>query len=606
MDASALSESQALFQLGLIFVLALAAQLLAPRLGLPSILLLLAFGFLAGVTGALDADDLLGDLISPIVSLATGIILFEGGLKLTFRGLASEYRRVVTLAITVGVAITLGLTAVAAWLLLDLSWPVAALIGAILVVSGPTVVGPLLEFIRPSKAVDTVLKWEGTLIDPIGAVLGVVTFQAVLNGSLGSGGESADFLLAIVIGIAFGVAGTLVLIALVRILRLGQAQALSAAILVVLLVVSLADILSDDSGLLATLIMGMAIANVYQDPTRGTRTRGATVEFAKSIKRFNRGVGGVSTLMIGMLFIILSSRVSIDDIRDLGPVVIAFVAVLILLVRPVSVLVWTLGSSLSSRERGFVAWMAPRGIIAAATSSSFALSLEAADVAGAEKIFPITFVVIVGAALVYGLTGKPMAKALGVAQSGPAGVLFNGAGKLVLRTARVLSDTGVSVLVAPLGRALDSDEARSIELYREDVFADLAGSEPSPLDDVGSVFIATDSDELNSVLATDLLALGTRAAIYQLAPDDPDASGGGSFFERAPVPFGPTATHAELTRRVEAGETVSATTVGDDGAPVPGTPLFVLTPGERLQVVTERDPARPAPGQVVISLGPEG
>jgi NhaP-type Na+/H+ or K+/H+ antiporter len=511
----------------------------------------------------------------------------------------------------VGVIVTGVLTAVAAWLLLDVSWAIAFLLGAILVVSGPTVVGPLLQFIRPSKAVNTVLRWEGTLIDPIGAVLGVVTFQAVLNGSLGSGGEVGDFLLAIAIGIGFGLAGTLVLVLLVRLLKLDVGQSLSAAIVVVLAVVALADILSDDSGLLATLIMGVIVANVYFDPARRERTRGATVEFSKSIKRFHQRIGGISTLLIGMLFIILSSRVSVDDIRDLGLVVVGFVAVLVLLVRPIAVALWTFGSSLSARERGFVAWMAPRGIIAAATSSSFALSLEMAGVDGAEKVFPITFVVIVGTALVYGLTGKPMATVLGVAQRGPAGVLLNGASTLVLRLAKALASTGVQVLVAPLGREVDPEEARGISLYTEDMLTELGSSKPSELDGVGSVLMMSDSDELNSVLATDLAAFGGGGRVYQLAPEDPDDSGRGSFFERAPLLFDRGATYAELSRRIEAGQTISTTAIesgapaaGPNGPAVPGTPLFVLTPGKRLDVVTADAPARPRAGQVVISLAP--
>ena len=202
----ALSESRTLFEAALILVLAAAAPLIAQVLRLPSILLLLALGFGAGAIGALDPNALLGEnLISTVVSIAVGIILFEAGLGLNFSKLAGSVARVYRRLVSLGILVTWAVGTVAAYLLFDLSFEVALVLGSVLVVSGPTVVGPLLSFIRPSKAVNAALMWEGTFADPIGATLGVVVFNAVIAGHAKAGEEVFQFLLAIGIGAGFGI-----------------------------------------------------------------------------------------------------------------------------------------------------------------------------------------------------------------------------------------------------------------------------------------------------------------------------------------------------------------------------------------------------------------
>ena len=185
---AALSQSRTLFELGLVVVLAAAAPLIGQVVRLPSIVVLLALGFGAGAIGALDPNALLGQqLISALVSVAVGIILFEAGLGLKLSKLTSAV--VPRLLVTLGILVTWAIGTVTAYLLFDLSFEVALVLGAVLVVSGPTVVGPLLDFIRPSKQVNSVLKWEGTLADPIGATLAIVVFHAVVAGHADPGDE---------------------------------------------------------------------------------------------------------------------------------------------------------------------------------------------------------------------------------------------------------------------------------------------------------------------------------------------------------------------------------------------------------------------------------
>ena len=223
---AALTQSETLFELGLVVVLAAAAPLIGQVLRLPSILVLLALGFGAGAVGALDPNDLLGQqLISAVVSVAVGIILFEAGLGLKLSTLTGAIAQVPRRLVTLGILVTWAIGTVAAYLLFDLSFEVALVLGAVLVVSGPTVVGPLLEFIRPSKKVNVVLKWEGTLADPIGATLGVVVFNAVVAGHATAGQEVFQFLLNVGVGVGFGVAGAVLILAWAAWFKPNESQA---------------------------------------------------------------------------------------------------------------------------------------------------------------------------------------------------------------------------------------------------------------------------------------------------------------------------------------------------------------------------------------------
>jgi len=241
---AALTQSQTLAELGLIVVLAAAAPLIGQVLRLPSILVLLALGFGAGAIGALNPNELLGQqLISAVVSVAVGIILFDAGLGLKISKLTGTVARVYRRLVSVGILTTWAVGTLAAYLLFNLSFEVALILGAVLVVSGPTVVGPLLDFIRPSKEVNYVLKWEGTLADPIGATLGVVVFNAVVAGHAKAGQEIFQFLLAVGIGGGFGILGAVLVLAWAAWFKPNQSQAVTGTLMfvVVMVVAAAAD-----------------------------------------------------------------------------------------------------------------------------------------------------------------------------------------------------------------------------------------------------------------------------------------------------------------------------------------------------------------------------
>ncbi|MGA7433996.1 MAG: cation:proton antiporter [Solirubrobacterales bacterium] len=599
---AALGEARSLFELGLIIVLATIAPLIAQVLRVPSILLLLALGFGAGAFGALDPNALLGkEVVSAVVSISVGIILFESGLDLKVSELKGAVSRVYRRLVTIGILVTWAIGTVASYFLFGLSWEVALVLGAVLVVSGPTVVGPLLEFIRPSKTVGKVLKWEGTLADPIGATLGVIVFQAVVAGQAKAGVEILEFLLNIGVGVGLGVVGAAIAIVWGRWFRPSQGQAFTGILMIVVAAVVAADLLRDDSGLLTGLTIGAILVNRAPG---GVESDGMRLESAKLTRAWREQIAVTATFLIGILFIILSARVSPADIADLGWIAAVFVAVLVVIGRPLAVALSTLGSSLKTNERAFIAWMAPRGIVAAATSSTFALGLESAGVGGgAEKLIPITFVVIVATALLYGLTGAPVAKALGVSRTGPGGVLIAGQSRVALAIASALKNHGIAVVVwASNEKYTKLAEDEGLTVFAGDPTAGTAADPPPELENIENALIVTGDDGFNAIIAADLGEFFGRNRVYQLATTEHESSG---FYVRARILFDESATHEELARRLERGPGIGKVQAGPIGQnDVGGQPInmFVLSDGEGLRILTAGDQPELKPGEEMIGL----
>jgi NhaP-type Na+/H+ or K+/H+ antiporter len=607
-SVAALSQSRTLFELGLVVVLAAAAPLIAQVLRLPSILVLLAFGFGAGAIGALDPNALLGEnLISGTVSIAVGIILFDAGLELNFGKLTGSVARVYRRLVSLGILVTWAVATIAAYLLFDLSWEVALVLGAVLVVSGPTVVGPLLNFIRPSKTVNSILKWEGTFADPIGATLGVVVFNAVIAGHTKAGQEIAQFLLNVGVGAGFGLVGGVLMLACARWFKPNQSQAVPGALMFVVAMVVAADLLRDDTGLITGLVMGAILVN---RPPSGIEPKGLAIQTAKLRRDWRARIATLTTFLIGILFIILSARVSPHQIAEIGWVSLAFIGVLVLVGRPLAVALATLGSTLPIRERAFIAWMAPRGIVAAATSSTFALGLSQAGVGGgAQNLIPITFIVIVATALIYGLSGGPVARALGVASTGPGGVLLVGATPVGRAVGRALQDRGLTVMVwTGSDENAQSAEADGLTVYRGDPTEDASGETPSDLDQLDYALAIGDDEALNAMVASDLSEYFGRDHVFQLPAKDERTA---DFYTRAQVLFDDSATHEELLARIDAGAefAVIKAPAGADGETETrarpceeGMPMFVHTPGLDLRVLTAGDEPHLQAEQELISL----
>ena len=384
-------------------LLAVACQIGAVRLRVPAIVLLLPVGFVGGhFVPSLDGAETLGAAFSPMVSLAVAVILFDAGLDLELRQLEGHSQRVVRRLLGLGIPLTWAGATVLALSLLDVSGAAALMLGAIVIVSGPTVVAPLLDTARPGRRVTKILGWEGATIDPFGAIIGALVFQALVNDvHVGAGQAVSAFLRSIGVGLVGGAIGTIVLWLVLSRLRLVGELATEAILAVVIGTAALCDAFRDDTGLIAAIVIGAAFANVPGLELPADR-------------RFFRTVVG---LVIGVLFISISATVTVESVRSVVWPTLALVAGLVLLVRPLVAVLATVGTSLSWRERAFVGWMHPRGIVAASTAAGFGAPLAASGIEGADDLVPVTFVVIMATVTIYGLTAGSVSRRLGLAES---------------------------------------------------------------------------------------------------------------------------------------------------------------------------------------------
>jgi NhaP-type Na+/H+ or K+/H+ antiporter len=417
-----------------VLVAGFACQLLAWRLRLPAILFLLLLGVAVGpVLGWLDTDALLGDLLIPTVSIAVAIILFEGSLTLKLSELGG-HGGVVTRLVTIGVLITWLVSSLAAYIILDWDAKLAALFGAIVTVSGPTVVMPLLRSVRPTPAVSQVLRWEAILIDPLGAVLALLTFNFIIASQTAEGIVTglSIFVIITVTGTVLGAIAGYAFGAALRRRWIPDFLREYAALATVLAVFAVAETVHSESGLLAVTVMGIWLAN----------TKSVDLEDVLSFKE------SVTLLLVAALFILLAARLDLEKFAALGAGAAIVVAFLQLIGGPLRAFVSSIGSSLTIRERLFLGWVFPRGIVAAAISALFALRLEENGTVAADQLVPMVFAVIAGTVIVQSLTTRGVAKLLGVAAEKPTGVLVLGANPLGATYASALEAADVKVLVA--------------------------------------------------------------------------------------------------------------------------------------------------------------
>lgn len=398
-----LSAGDMMLAAALVFGLALACQVIAPLLRIPALVLLLPAGFILGLAAPqLRVDQILGPAFPVMVDLMVAVILFQGGLHLSDIRLDTTDRNVVRRLVWIGGSVTFLAGAVLAHVVLGFSWSLAFLLGAILIVSGPTVVTPILDLARPQKRIRGILLWEGTTLDPLGAIVAVVVFQVVRVSSADGPLDAMVTLLG-----SFAVAGVVAAGGVVLIVvgsRLARGNALlGTQVLVgsVLVAAGFANYLATDSGLLTALLMGVATPRL----ARRLKT---------SVAPFEPFFDTIASIGIGVLFISIAAIVPSPVVVGLALPAIAMAVVLILVVRPIAAFLCTIRGDLSGRERAFIGWMDPRGIVAAATASSVGASLVAAQVAGAEELLPAAFVIIAVTVLVYGLTAAPVASALGL------------------------------------------------------------------------------------------------------------------------------------------------------------------------------------------------
>lgn len=590
-------EENVLLGLACILVLGITASWLAWRLKLPSILMLLIFGFIAGpAIGFLDPDGLFGDLLLPIVSLSVAVILFEGGLSLRF----TEIRKtsgVVLRLITVGVLVTWLIGAVASYYILGLDFELAVLLGAILVVTGPTVILPLLRHLRPTGQVGAVLKWEGIVIDPVGAILAVLVFQAIVAG----GGQEAASAIAVslvktlVFGGGIGVLGAIILVQMLKRFWIPDFLHSVVSLAVVIAAFTASNYIQTESGLLSVTIMGIAIANQKSVNVRHI------IEFKENLR----------VLIISALFILLTARLEMSELAKISAGSIALLAVLILAARPLAVALSSLGSKLKLNERLFISWLAPRGIVAAAVASVFAIRLAEAGYEQAELLVPLTFVVIAGTVAIYGLSAPPIAKWLKVAEPDPQGVLMIGGHSWARTIAAALHQEGFKVLIVDSSWVnISAARMAGIPAFYGSILSQYALDEIE-LGGLGRLIALTSDNQYNSLATLQLANDFGRSAVYQLpARGDEEEKKAVSEHLRGRPLFDPDATYNSLARSFSAGATVKTTDLTEEFdydafSEYYGKlalPLFLIDQSGKMTIFTADNPPRPKPGQKLISI----
>ncbi|MDQ7024978.1 MAG: sodium:proton antiporter [Anaerolineae bacterium] len=589
-------ENDLLIGITLVVGLGMLGQWVAWRVRLPSIIFLLLIGLLVGPFAALvlespilDVENFLGDLLFPIVSASIAVILFEGGLSLRFSDIRGS-SMVVGNLVTIGALLTWLLSAVAAYFLFDVSISMALLIGATLVVTGPTVVIPLLKQIRPKGRVASILRWEGIVIDPIGAVLAVLVFEEILSSSTFF---ASIWILAktAIIGLVIGWLVAQLMVELYRRLWVPNALQNPVTLGIVIASFTLSNVLQAESGLLTVTVMGIAMANQKRFDIRHI------VEFKETLQ----------VMLLSSLFILLSARMQPSDFQQIGWSTLVFVLLLLFVFRPLAIYISTVGSKLTWQERVFLAWMAPRGIVAASVASIFAIELIDHGNTEATILVPVTFAVIIGTVMTYSLTAGLLAQWLRVSEKNPQGLLIIGATPWVRAIAKEVKNAGFRVLLADSNpRYVDRAHEEQLEIYHGNILSEMAEDEIN-FGGLGRLLAMTSNTEVNALAGEHYRSTFELDSIYELQrfarserDDMSQHLGGRPLFPRP-------ATYEVLNQRFQSGARILTVTIDDVGAAMKNIPdvllpFFVIPDEERLVIWTVDNPPKLQSGHRVIAL----
>ena len=488
-----------MLELAGIIILGIVAQWVAWKFKIPAILPLLLIGLLVGPIAAEFLSDDGGKWIEPIwngekglfpgdglyyfVSLAISIILFEGGLNLK-RSEIKNVGPVITKLITLGSAITFFGAGVVAHYIFELGWEISFLFSGLIIVTGPTVITPILRNIPLKKDISTVLKWEGILIDPIGALVAVLVFEFISVGGGGAFTKTAliEFSKILLFGTTFGFTFAHALAFSINKKLIPHYLLNVVALSAVLLVFVLSDIFAHESGLLAVVVMGMVLGN-------------SNLANLKELLYFKESL---SVLLISILFILLSANINIEDLFLLytWKTWVLFVVV-VFVVRPIAVFASTFHSNLKLNEKLFISWVGPRGIVAAGIASLFGSKLIKQGVEGAEYITPLVFMVVLGTVLLNATTARFFAKIVGVFLKKSDAILLVGASKAVRLIALFLKEKGKRVILIDSNKNYIKEASDDgLEAFKVDVYDDELANNIE-LNDVGYLIALTGSDAVN-------------------------------------------------------------------------------------------------------------
>ena len=565
-------------------------QWLAWRIKIPAILLLLLTGFAAGpLLGWFRPEHTFGDLFRPLVSLAVGVILFEGGLTLRLRDLDGA-GSIVTRLCTIGAATSWLLTTLAAHWIVGVRFEIALLVGAILVLTGPTVVIPLVRHVRPRKPLGPILRWEGILIDPIGAMLALLVLEA-LTGHDSAADIAVGIGKTLLYGGALGAAAGWLLAQALERFAIPDRLHVPVTFGTVGLSFAIANTLQPEAGLLAVTVMGIVLANRSQ----------------LDVEHVLEWHEPLVTMLLALLFVTIAARLELATLTSLGAMAVVFTAALILVVRPIAVTLSTLGTALAWRDRAFLMAMAPRGIVVAAVSSEFSLHLEQYGVQGDQEVIALVFPAIVLTVIAYGFGARPVARWLGAAQADPQGAVIVGADQLGRELGHALQEQGFDVLLVDTNAAHTAAARTSgLPTFQGSVLSHRFAEEAT-LDGIGNLLALTPSDEVNLLAVEQFVPTFGRSNLYRSAPTSPKK-------RQEPHPgrtlFANDLDVTTLRNQLERGARIRATKLTEKFSPEDylkrygdrARPLFVIDPERKLQIITAQNPPSLKIGQTVLAL----
>lgn len=579
----------------LIIFLGVLSQWVAWRLQLPAIVLMSIAGLLVGpIFGVIEPVESFGELFNPFISLAVAIILFEGSLNLNFKEIRTFSKPILRI-VTLGAFIAWIAGSFAAHYIAGLSLGVAFVIGGLFIVTGPTVILPMLRQAKLKSRPAAILKWEGIIVDPFGALLALFAFQFVM---FAIGAESASafglFFLASLFAVALG-AGAGVLMGMM--FEKGQVPEFLKAPMVfgvVLLTFVVSDIIMHETGLLAVTAMGMIMANMK-------------IASINDMRHFKENI---SVLLISSIFVMLTASLTLEVLMSIfNWRIIAFVLAMLFVVRPLSIWLSTIGTDLTLQEKTLVGWIAPRGIVALTVSGYFAGVLLEAGFPDAELLTALTFALVFSTVIAHGFTIGWVGKKLGLAAAEDPGVIIIGASRFTTLLGKVLADLEKSVLIidSSWGRL---QEARQIGLktYTGDILSEHTDYEVD-LTPYETMVVATGTDSYNALVVNNFVPEMGRANLYQTAIHEGDPNDFHSSLSGRTL-FGENWSIHELEMKAVLGYTMRKTQLTEQFSyedfkakwANDTIPLFVQYSQGKLEFFAENNKLEPKAGDTIVSF----
>ena len=538
--------------LALVGIISIVCQFTAHKVKLPAILFLLVAGIFVGpVTGVINADDLFGDLLFPVVSLSVAIILFEGALTLKISDISGHGAMVRNLC-TIGVLVTWLVVTPLAYIGLDIPLGLAALFAAIVTVTGPTVIVPMLRTVRPKGNVANILRWEGIVIDPIGALFAVLVFEFLMTQQDAFTHTLWAFGQTVLSGLGFGAAVGYFLGLAIRGNWFPHYLQNTAVLTIVLGVFALSNAAAHESGLLTVTVAGMILANMKNVNVDDI------LEFKETL----------SVLLISGLFILLASRIDFAEIQAVGFGAIVVIVGIIFIARPLGVFLSSFGTGLSFKELALLSWIAPRGIVAAAVSALFSLKLEEQGYEQASVLVPVVFLVIITTVVLQSLTSTKVAEYLDLREPEPNGFLLFGASDFTRALAKELNNNNISSTIAdPNWDAIKKARMESVRTYFGNPISDHA-SRRLDLTGIGNLLVLSPYRQLNPMVMTHFEhEFGHEATILGLATSDNASMESHQIsqgFAKKLTLFGESVTYGYLASAMKKGAVIKTTNISED------------------------------------------